>query len=202
MATTSLSLGEHWEVFIKNEVASGRYGSASEVVRDALRTLEERKSKLAALRSHLAEGAAQAERSEFVKKEIRQRIKNMFIAWSPGERDFSAGHVADFYEQTEQYFAFDTLMPATSIMKGWQSFADNWELALTKLNNFRCELKEIISLEVRGDVAWTGLRLAVSANEIETGRKLDTTQQVTLIWEKQGGTWRIMHEHLSGPVRM
>lgn len=53
MATTSLSLGEHWEVFIKNEIASGRYGSASEVVRDALRTLEERKTKLDALRAHL-----------------------------------------------------------------------------------------------------------------------------------------------------
>ena len=66
MATTSLSLGEHWEVFIKSEVASGRYGSASEVVRDALRGMEERKSKLEALRSHLAEGAAQARRGEFV----------------------------------------------------------------------------------------------------------------------------------------
>ena len=43
MATTSLSLGEHWEVFIKNEISSGRYGSASEVVRDALRAMEERK---------------------------------------------------------------------------------------------------------------------------------------------------------------
>lgn len=67
MATTSLSLGEHWEVFIRNEVASGRYGSASEVVRDALRHLEERNSKLAALRAHLAEGEAQAHRGEFVK---------------------------------------------------------------------------------------------------------------------------------------
>ena len=140
--------------------------------------------------------------TEAAEAEIRQRIKDMFIAWSPGERDFNSRDVADFYDQTEQYFAFDTLMPTTSIMKGWQSFADNWELALTKLNNFRCELKEIISLEVRGDVAWTGLRLAVSAVEIETGKTFDTTQQVTLVWEKQGGTWRIMHEHLSGPVRM
>lgn len=66
MATTSLSLGEHWEAFIKKEIASGRYGSASEVVRDALRTLEERKSKLDALRVHLAEGARQAGKGEFV----------------------------------------------------------------------------------------------------------------------------------------
>ena len=66
MATTSLSLGEHWEVFIQNQIRSGRYGSASEVVRDALRHMEERKSKLEALRSHLAEGAVQARRGEFV----------------------------------------------------------------------------------------------------------------------------------------
>ena len=66
MATTSLSLREHWEAFIKNEVSSGRYGSASEVVRDALRALEERKSKLEALRSHLSEGAKQAGNGDFV----------------------------------------------------------------------------------------------------------------------------------------
>lgn len=67
MATTSLSLGEHWETFIKNQIASGCYGSASEVVRDALRHLEERNDKLAALRLHLAEGESQAEKGEFVK---------------------------------------------------------------------------------------------------------------------------------------
>lgn len=66
MATTSLSLGEHWEAFIKNEISSGRYGSASEVVRDALRTMEERKSKLEILRGHLGEGASQARNGEFI----------------------------------------------------------------------------------------------------------------------------------------
>ena len=51
MANTSLTLGEHWEVFIKNQVTSGRYGSVSEVVRDALRYMEERENKLQALRT-------------------------------------------------------------------------------------------------------------------------------------------------------
>ena len=66
MATTSLSLGAHWEAFIRNEIADGRYGSASEVVRDALRTLEERKQRLDLLRAHLAQGARQAKAGEFV----------------------------------------------------------------------------------------------------------------------------------------
>ena len=66
MANTSLSLGEHWEVYIKNEISSGRYGSASEVVREALRAMEERKTKLEALRSHLAQGAAQAIAGNFI----------------------------------------------------------------------------------------------------------------------------------------
>lgn len=66
MATTSLSLGNHWEVFIKNEIASGRYSSASEVVRDALRHMEDRNSKLDALRMHLAEGESQAMKGEFI----------------------------------------------------------------------------------------------------------------------------------------
>lgn len=74
MATTSFSLGEHWEVFIKNEIGSGRYSNASEVVRDALRTLEERKAKLSALSRHLAEGAAQSEQGVFVTQSLEDML--------------------------------------------------------------------------------------------------------------------------------
>lgn len=54
MATTSLHLGEHWEAFIKNEIASGRYGSASEVVREALKAMEERQSSLDTVKTDMS----------------------------------------------------------------------------------------------------------------------------------------------------
>ena len=66
MATTSLSLGPHWEEFIRREVATGRYASASEVVRAALREYEDKGKRLEALRTHLAQGIEQADRGEFV----------------------------------------------------------------------------------------------------------------------------------------
>lgn len=66
MASTSLTLTPQWENFIRTEIRSGRYTSASEVVRAALRELEHRGKRLEALRGYLAQGAEQAMRSEFV----------------------------------------------------------------------------------------------------------------------------------------
>lgn len=76
MATTSLSLGDHWEKFIRNEVASGRYSSASEVIRNALRELEDKGKRLELLRAHLAEGADQAANKDFVERFDIQDVIN------------------------------------------------------------------------------------------------------------------------------
>lgn len=53
---TSFSLGEHFVTFIEDQVAQGRYNSASDVVRAGLRLLEEQEAKLAALRAALVDG--------------------------------------------------------------------------------------------------------------------------------------------------
>lgn len=42
---TSISLGNHFENFIKEEVNSGKYNSVSEVIRSALRLLEREEKK-------------------------------------------------------------------------------------------------------------------------------------------------------------
>lgn len=49
----SYAVGTHFEQFIKQQVLSGRYNNASEIVREGLRLVEEREAKLLALRTHI-----------------------------------------------------------------------------------------------------------------------------------------------------
>ncbi|HEY8659602.1 MAG TPA: type II toxin-antitoxin system ParD family antitoxin [Hanamia sp.] len=60
---TSILLGEYFEDFISSKVSSGRYSSASEVVRTALRLLELDESK----KENLSKALQQGEKSGFVK---------------------------------------------------------------------------------------------------------------------------------------
>ena len=55
---TSITLGEHFDAFIANQINTGRYGSVSEVVRAGLRKLEDEERKLETLRALVEEGRA------------------------------------------------------------------------------------------------------------------------------------------------
>ena len=75
--TQTLSLGERWNAYIETRIAQGRYASASEIVRDALRLLEEKEanSKLEALRAALAEGEESGDAGALDMEAIRQAAK-------------------------------------------------------------------------------------------------------------------------------
>ena len=65
VTNTSVSLDDHFVEFLAQEVESGRYRSASEVVRAGLRLLEDRETQMRALREALVVGEASGEPEPF-----------------------------------------------------------------------------------------------------------------------------------------
>jgi len=62
---TSISLGDHFSDFIGAQVDTGRYNSASDVVRAGLRLLEEHEAKVKALQDALIAGEQSGEATPF-----------------------------------------------------------------------------------------------------------------------------------------
>jgi antitoxin ParD1/3/4 len=82
---TSVSLGDHFTEFVQQQVASGRYATASDVLRAGLRLLEYEDAKLEQLRHLIAEGIASLEAGdvyedsdefwEGIDREVDERVK-------------------------------------------------------------------------------------------------------------------------------
>ena len=89
---SSYTLGPHFEGFIKTMVESGRYASASEVMRDSLRLQEReklREAKLAALRADIQDGELESGPAELldmaeIKATARRERAAKASALSPG----------------------------------------------------------------------------------------------------------------------
>ena len=73
---TSISLGDHFDGFIRTQIGAGRYGNVSEVVRAGLRLLEEHEQQVEALRLALQEGAESGDGGALDFGEIRRAARD------------------------------------------------------------------------------------------------------------------------------
>ncbi|CDP54305.1 MAG: type II toxin-antitoxin system ParD family antitoxin [Devosia nanyangense] len=80
----NVSIGERWEEFVAEAVRSGRYGSVSEVVREGLRLVEERETKLKALRETIQ--AALDEGGAVTDEEVEAAILEQHARITAGRR--------------------------------------------------------------------------------------------------------------------
>ena len=75
--TTSVTIGEPLNAFIAEMIASGRYGSTSEVVRSALRVLELEEKKMKALKMAIEAGEKSGESTETLQS-IAAEVKRQY----------------------------------------------------------------------------------------------------------------------------
>ena len=75
----NVSIGERWEVFVDSALRAGRYGSASEIVREGLRLVEEREAKLQALRKTIEASIARGGSHD--DDAVGQHVEDALDAW-------------------------------------------------------------------------------------------------------------------------
>lgn len=75
----NVSIGERWERYIEELLETGRYASASEIMREGLRLVEEREQKLAALRDKI--NASIERGGEHTLDDVRASVKNTLDNW-------------------------------------------------------------------------------------------------------------------------
>lgn len=82
MPTRNIVLTEHQDALVGQLVESGRYQSASEVLRDSLRLLEDRlerqMAELEDIRAGVIEGLEQARRGEFIEGAPEEIVRGAF----------------------------------------------------------------------------------------------------------------------------
>ena len=75
MKNTSISLGNHFDEFVSDQVSAGRYKNVSEVIRAGLRLLEDEESKVIALRNAIQEGIDSGIVHDFDPKKNLENLK-------------------------------------------------------------------------------------------------------------------------------
>ena len=85
--TMHVSLSPEMEGFIKGKVASGFYGNATEVIRDAIRRMQAEESRVAAWQAAIKKGDEQLDRGEGVaysRETLESMTKTAIVAMHSG----------------------------------------------------------------------------------------------------------------------
>ena len=121
-------------------------------------------------------------------------IKRYYAAWSTLNPD----NASFLYARDADLVFFD--IAPLKYSGGWQEYRDNFKknvapgfssLTLTPGNDLK--------VTRRGNIALTTLTFHIAAKQ-KDGTAMEFDGRHTIVWEKRGGQWLIIHEHVSKPL--
>lgn len=102
-------------------------------------------------------------------------------------------------------YAKDTDLPFYDLLPlkytGWSAYAEGVKPHFAQFESLKITPKGDLKITRRGDVAWTTSTFDFQVKP-KDGEAMSLEARQTLILEKQGKEWKIVHEHLSTPLQM
>ncbi len=124
--------------------------------------------------------------------EFKKIIEHYWEAWSTLNPD----NAASMYT-TEPDAVFFDLAPLT--YNGWEEYKAGVKKVFAGSASATIAPNDDLKVTRRGDIAWTSNTFHGTIHE-KDGKKTEVTGRHTAVWEKRGGHWIIVHEHVSAPL--
>ena len=126
--------------------------------------------------------------------EFKALIEAYYTAWSTLDPE----NAAKYYAKDADLIFYDI---APMKYNGWAEYKAGVMTAFFNTVSSGKLVPNINDLKVtrRGNIAWTTLTFHLSAKP-KAGGSMELDARHTAIWEKRGGHWLIVHEHISAPL--
>jgi ketosteroid isomerase-like protein len=126
--------------------------------------------------------------------EFKELIREYYEAWSTANPD----KPAPMYAKDADLVFYDV---APLKYTGW----DEYKVGVQKnlfdaMASGSLTPKDDLKVTRRGNIAWTSVTAHFSA-KMKDGKAMEADIRHTAIWEKRGGKWLIVHEHVSAPMQ-
>lgn len=133
---------------------------------------------------------------------LKQSVTAWEKGWSSGDSLFSMTRVDSLYDHSDQFLEFDTISPAGTITRSYQSFKNLWEPTMQASTQAKTVVDDNVEVTTDGNMGLTTFTFRTEFTDPKTGKEYAEHAHASMVWEKQDGHWVIIHEHVSSPVRM
>lgn len=124
--------------------------------------------------------------------EFKGLIQHYWEAWSTLNPD----NAAPMYAKDADAVFFDI---APLKYNGWNEYKEGVKKVLGDVTSATFIPNDDLKATRRGNIAWTSVTVHAVMHQ-KDGKTTDTNIRHTVIWEKRGGKWTIVHEHVSAPL--
>ena len=127
--------------------------------------------------------------------DIRAVIDKYAAAWGSLNPD----NAAPLYAKDADLVFYDILPLKYT---GWTAYAAGTKPHFAQFESLKITPKGDLKITRRGDVAWTTGTFDLTVKPKAESEAMALEMRQTLILEKQGKDWKIVHEHFSTPLQM
>lgn len=125
--------------------------------------------------------------------EFKALIDRYYQAWSSANPD----NAAPLYAKDPELVFYDL---APMKYTGWAEYKAGVQKAFfDNMESGKLTPKDDLKVNRKGNWAWTTVTGHMSA-KMKNGQAVEADFRHTAIWEKSGGKWVIVHEHVSAPM--